>query len=76
MKNKRIGTVEKVAMVCILLLALVGIITCVVSIVISNSIDNPAECTYNIFRFLNIFLIVCITGDILQGYKELNEKRK
>lgn len=76
MKSKRIGTIEKVTMVGILLLALIGIIACIVSIVISNTIDNPVECTYNVFRFLNIVLIVCITGDILQGYKELNEKRK
>lgn len=76
MKSKRIGTIEKVVMVGILLLALIGIIACIVSIVVSDTLNNPAECTYNIFRFLNIFLIVCITGDILQGYKELNEKRK
>ena len=73
---KRIGVLERLIMAGILLLASVGVIACIVSIVVSDTVNNPIECTYNIFRFLNIVMISSITGDILQGYRELNEKRK
>ena len=73
---KRIGVLERLIMAGILLLALVGVIACIVSIVVSDTVNNPIECTYNIFRFLNIVMISSITGDILHGYRELNEKRK
>ena len=73
---KRIGVLERLIMAGILLLALVGVIACIVSIVVSDTVNNPIECTYNIFRFLNIVMISASTGDILHGYRELNEKRK
>lgn len=72
----RIGILERLIMVGVLLLSSIGIIACIVSIVVSDTVNNPIECTYNIFRFLNIVVISSITGDILQGYRELNEKRK
>lgn len=72
----RIGILERLIMVAILLLASIGVIACIVSIVVSDTVNNPIECTYNIFRFLNIVMIISITGDIFQGYRELNEKRK
>lgn len=72
----RIGFLEKLIMAGILLLASIGVIACIVSIVVSDTVNNPIECTYNIFRFFNIVVIISITGDILHGYRELNEKRK
>ena len=72
----RIGILERLIMAAILLLASIGVIACIVSIVVSDTVNNPIECTYNIFRFFNIVVIISITGDILHGYRELNEKRK
>lgn len=72
----RIGILERLIMAAILLLASIGVIACIVSIVVSDTVNNPIECTYNIFRFFNIVVIISITGDILHGYRKLNEKRK
>ena len=72
----RIGILERLIMAAILLLASIGVIDCIVSIVVSDKVNNPIECKYNIFRSFNIVVIISITGDILHGYRELNEKRK
>lgn len=75
MNTKLIGTLEKVFVIGIFLLAVIGIVCFSVGIVMSDTVANPAELASNVCRFLGIITIVLIFGDMYSAYIELNKKR-
>ena len=75
MNTKLIGTLEKVLVIGIFLLAVIGIVCFSVGIVMSDTVANPAELARNVCRFLGIIMIVLIFGDMYSAYIELNKKR-
>ena len=75
MNTKLIGTLEKVLVISIFLLAVIGIVCFSVGIVMSDTVANPTELARNVYRFLGIIMIVLIFGDMYSAYIELNKKR-
>ena len=72
---KRISTFEKVVMICISVIAAALMIWLSVGIVTSDTVGNPIELVHNLYRILNIIMMILIGFNIFESYKELNMKR-
>ena len=72
---KRISILEKVVVICIFVSALVLTIWLSVGIITSNTVGNSLELIHNIYRILNIIMVILISFNIFESYKELNMKR-
>ena len=72
---KRISTFEKVVMICISVIAAALMIWLSVGIVTSDTVGNPIELVHNVYRILNIIMVILIGFNIFESYKELNIKR-
>ena len=72
---KRISTFEKVVMICISVIAAALTIWLSVGIVTSDTVGNPIELAHNLYRILNIIMMILIGFNIFESYKELNMKR-
>ena len=72
---KRISTFEKVVMICISVIAAALMIWLSVGIVTSDTVGNPIELAHNVYRILNIIMMILIGFNIFESYKELNMKR-
>lgn len=72
---KRISTFEKVVMICISVIAAALMIWLSVGIVTSDTVGNPIELVHNVYRILNIIMMILIGFNIFESYKELNMKR-
>ena len=72
---KRISTFEKVIMICISVIAVALTIWLSVGIVTSDTVGNPIELAHNVYRILNIIMMILIGFNIFESYKELNMKR-
>ena len=72
---KRVSTFEKVVMICISVIAAALMIWLSVGIVTSDTVGNPIELVHNLYRILNIIMMILIGFNIFESYKELNMKR-
>lgn len=72
---KRISTFEKVVMICISVIAAALTIWLSVGIVTSDTVGNSIELVHNLYRILNIIMVILISFNIFESYKELNIKR-
>lgn len=72
---KQISTFEKVVMICISVIAAALMIWLSVGIVTSDTVGNPIELVHNVYRILNIIMMILIGFNIFESYKELNMKR-
>ena len=72
---KRVSTFEKVIMICISVIAVALTIWLSVGIVTSDTVGNPIELAHNVYRILNIIMMILIGFNIFESYKELNMKR-
>ena len=72
---KRISILEKVVMICISVIAAALTIWLSVGIVTSDTVGNPIELAHNVYRILNIIMMILIGFNIFESYKELNMKR-
>ena len=72
---KRVSTFEKVVMICISVIAAALTIWLSVGIVTSDTVGNSIELVHNVYRILNIIMIILISFNVLESYKELNIKR-
>lgn len=72
---KRISTFEKVVVICISVIAAALMIWLSVGIVTSDTVGNPIELVHNVYRILNIIMMILIGFNIFESYKELNMKR-
>lgn len=72
---KRVSTFEKVVMICISVIAVALMIWLGVGIVTSDTVGNPIELAHNVYRILNIIMVILIGFNIFESYKELNIKR-
>lgn len=72
---KRVSTFEKVVMICISVIAVALMIWLGVGIVTSDTVGNPIELAHNVYRILNIIMVILIGFNIFKSYKELNIKR-
>ena len=72
---KRISTFEKVVMICISVIAAALMIWLSVGIITSDTVGNPIELVHNVYRILNIIMMILIGFNIFESYKELNMKR-
>lgn len=72
---KRVSTFEKVVMICIPVIAAALTIWLSVGIVTSDTVGNPIELVHNVYRILNIIMVILIGFNIFESYKELNIKR-
>lgn len=72
---KQISTFEKVVMICISVIAAALMIWLSVGIVTSDTVGNPIELVHNVYRILNIIMVILIGFNIFESYKELNIKR-
>ena len=71
----RVSTFEKVVMICISVIAAALTIWLSVGIVTSDTVGNPIELAHNVYRILNIIMMILIGFNIFESYKELNMKR-
>ena len=72
---KRISILEKVVMICIFVSALALTIWLSVGIITSDTVGNSLELIHNIYRILNIIIVILISFNIFESYKELNMNR-
>lgn len=72
---KRVSTFEKVVMICISVIAAALTIWLSVGIVTSDTVGNSIELVHNVYRILNIIMMILIGFNIFESYKELNMKR-
>lgn len=72
---KRVSIFEKVVMICILVSVIALMIWLGVGIVTSDTVGNPIELVHNVYRILNIIMVILISFNVFESYKELNMKR-
>ena len=72
---KRVSIFEKVVMICISVIAAALTIWLSVGIVTSDTVGNSLELIHNVYRILNIIMVILISFNVFESYKELNMKR-